>query len=616
MTSPIVSVIVPIYNAEKFLRPCLNCIVNQTLKDIEIFLIDDGSSDSSLDILQEYADNDKRIKILKQNHLGPGPARDNAIAIAKGEFISFMDSDDIFEPDLLESLHKKIESTGSDIAFCRFWMYNQEKLLDEPAEFDVDIELLPEDTVFSADSYTDYILSLYITAVWSSMYRREFVLKNKLKFSLAPRAEDNLFSQPAIAMAAKISFLNRKLIHYRRFYYTSLTDKVNIYWLNSFIVHREVRDYLVERNKFEQLKPPFFYHMLKHIMYHVIEKCLEPVKSIVISYTKKYLKEVYDLDLYDIAKYIDEYTYLLYQTIYRKYNDTSVLEKYLQNDKQKIIPVVYSANNAYVKILAVSLQSLIEHANKSNFYDIYILHSDISMENECNLERISGKNIRVTCINVEKRHAIDGKLYSQSHYSKEMFYRFLIPQIIYGYDKILYIDVDTLILQDVAELYNNDVSEFPIGACVQPLQKNFQKYCLKKLDCNPENYVNSGILLFNTKKWNELNLTEKCFTMVGKKGRWRAPDQDILNILCKNNIKILDNRWNTIATISLRPKKKYLIDAYENEFAKLGKAYILHYTSCLKPWIYRNSAEAALWWKYARRSLYYKSLYYFFLIKR
>lgn len=607
MTNPIISVIVPVYNAEKYLKPCLDSIINQTLKNIEILLVDDGSTDSSLKIIQSYANKDKRIKIIKQKNSGPGIARNKGISLAKGDFISFMDADDFFEPDLLESLHDKIEKTNSDIVFCRFWMFNQETLRDEPPEYDVSMDLLPEDKVFSAESYPDNILNLYITAVWSSMYRREFVIKNDLKFSYATRVEDNLFAQTAIAMAKRISFLNRKLIHYRRFFHTSLTDKVNQYWLNSFIVHREIRDYLIAHNRYELVKTSFLHHMLNHFRYHVIERCNEPIKSLAIFYTQKYLQDEFGLSLFDIQKYTDKYTNMFYQEIYRKYNNTSVLNKFL-NNKQKIVPIVYSVNDEYVKILSVSLQSLIEHTNKSNFYDIYILHTDIKPENQCRLERLTGENIRVTCINVKNKLPEDADLYSQFHYSKEMFYRFLIPQIIYGYDKILYIDVDTLILHDVSELYDSDLADFPIGGCVQPLKKFFRKYCENKLNCSPDNYINSGVLLFNVKKWNDLNITDKCFAVVGKKGKWKAPDQDIINIICKNNIKYIDNIWNAVATIKLRNKKSYDISDYNKEKEILKYAYILHYTSFLKPWRYTGSPEALLWWNYARRSVFYECL--------
>lgn len=108
MSCPKVSVIIPVYNAEAYLRECLDSVVNQTLKDIEIICVDDGSEDSSLVILQQYHESDKRIKVLSQANQGAGPARNRAMLYASGEYICFLDSDDYYpEADTLEKLHNK-----------------------------------------------------------------------------------------------------------------------------------------------------------------------------------------------------------------------------------------------------------------------------------------------------------------------------------------------------------------------------------------------------------------------------------------------------------------------------------------------------------------------------
>ena len=604
--TPIVSVIVPVYNAEKYLRPCVDSIINQTLRDIEIIFVDDGSADSSLQILKKYAAEDERIKIIEQKNSGPGLARNKGIAMAKGEYISFMDADDFFESDLLESLHKKIEATNSDITFCRFWMFNQETLRDEPPEYDVSMNLLPEDEIFSAETYPEHILNLYITAVWSSMYRREFVIKNELKFSMATRVEDNLFAQTAVAMAERITFLNRKLIHYRRFFYTSLTDKVNVYWKNSFIVHKEIKDYLIAHNKYEKLKKSFLHHMLNHFRLHVIERCSEPIKSVAAFYALQYLQDEFRLGLYDIEKYTDKWTYLFYQKLYHRQNKVEILERFMEEKPQNIVPIVFAANEKFAPIMAVSIQSIIQNANKRNFYDIYVLHTDFTEEVINKFERITKGNIRITCINIKDK--IFTKLYAQNDYTKEIFYRFYIPQIICEYEKVIYLDADTLVLSDIAELYQTDVKDFLLAGCVQPLIKKFQKYCIKKLNCKPENYINSGVLLFNVNKWNELKFTEKCFALIGKKRTWLAPDQNILNIACKDNIAPIDGMWNRVATINLRNKNSYITEDFEREIQNLQSARVLHYTSSLKPWKYPHSTEALIWWKYAKKSLFYEYL--------
>ena len=117
--SPKISVIIPVYNTEKYLRQCLDTVVAQTLKDIEIILVDDGSTDDSLLICREYARKDDRIHVYHQENQGAGPARNYGIKVAKGQYFSFLDADDLFKLDMLERLYDKCSVTDSDICICR-----------------------------------------------------------------------------------------------------------------------------------------------------------------------------------------------------------------------------------------------------------------------------------------------------------------------------------------------------------------------------------------------------------------------------------------------------------------------------------------------------------------
>ena len=115
---PAISIIIPVYNTKIYLKKCLDSVINQTFKDIEIICIDDGSTDGSLDILQSYAKQDKRFVILKQEHKGAGEARNNGMNIAKGKYIQFLDSDDWFELNMLENMYNNAEKYSTDILVC------------------------------------------------------------------------------------------------------------------------------------------------------------------------------------------------------------------------------------------------------------------------------------------------------------------------------------------------------------------------------------------------------------------------------------------------------------------------------------------------------------------
>ena len=124
---PKVSVIIPVYNVEEYLRECLDSVVNQTLKEIEIICVDDGSTDSSLDILKEYAEKDNRITVMKQANLHAGVARNAGLSVAKGEYLSFLDSDDFFEKDMLEKMFLKVSSNLSDVIVCSNNLWDDKK---------------------------------------------------------------------------------------------------------------------------------------------------------------------------------------------------------------------------------------------------------------------------------------------------------------------------------------------------------------------------------------------------------------------------------------------------------------------------------------------------------
>ena len=134
---PKVSVIIPVYNTEKYLRRCFDSVVNQTLSDIEIICINDCSTDNSLEILQEYASKDKRIKLIDfKVNKGAAIARNIGIDAATGEYIGFVDSDDFVDLDFYEKLYKKAAETGADAVKGKLFLYDNEKKTDISRCFD------------------------------------------------------------------------------------------------------------------------------------------------------------------------------------------------------------------------------------------------------------------------------------------------------------------------------------------------------------------------------------------------------------------------------------------------------------------------------------------------
>lgn len=219
-----VSVIIPVYNAEQYLKECLESVVHQTLQEIEIICVNDGSKDDSISILEAYASEDSRIRVVSQKNSGAGIARNNGIKMSSGEYIAFLDSDDWFEPDALEKMY--LQATKDEAEVCVCGRTDHVELFDHTASYDVLISArrVPREMPFNMKSNPDYILNFTNGAVWNKLFRRSFVEENRIAFSEAKRGEDVCFTTLSLCLAERITILNEPLIHYRVHRVESLTS--------------------------------------------------------------------------------------------------------------------------------------------------------------------------------------------------------------------------------------------------------------------------------------------------------------------------------------------------------------------------------------------------------
>lgn len=209
-----VSVIVPVYNGERYLRQCLDSICNQTLSDIEIICVDDGSTDSSYSILQQYAQRDDRFQIYTQQNQYAGVARNVGISHASGECLVFWDCDDFFELQALERMYETVKMHNADVCVCGANQYFENKNKVYPFEY-IHMDQVPG-IAFNQTTNPKYILSFTNAAPWNKMFRREFVLTHNLQFQAIRNGNDVYFVEMALALAEKIVIVNEPLVNYRR----------------------------------------------------------------------------------------------------------------------------------------------------------------------------------------------------------------------------------------------------------------------------------------------------------------------------------------------------------------------------------------------------------------
>jgi len=216
MTKPLVSVIVPVYNTEKYLKECLDSVVNQTLKNIEIICVDDGSTDSSANILDQYAANDNRVRVIHKKNTGYGHSMNIGMDAATGEYLAIVESDDYIEPEMLETLYHIAVRENVDIVKADFaHVYG-----DGDNRFKQVCKLFWDESiynkVFNPADMKD-ILKSYV-AHWAGIYRKEFIRNNNIKFNVTPGAsyQDAGFWFKAFVLASGIYFSDHVFYMYRQ----------------------------------------------------------------------------------------------------------------------------------------------------------------------------------------------------------------------------------------------------------------------------------------------------------------------------------------------------------------------------------------------------------------
>lgn len=212
-----IDIIVPIYNVEPYLEQCLKSIVNQSMPDIRVICVNDGSTDRSLDILQHFAHADSRISIISQNNKGYGAAINCGLSSATSQYIGIVEPDDFIDPVCFETLYNlAVKSGNADIAKCAYYEYYDNPDGTHQLKSSASSQLPSHLAPFKIEEYPD--LLLYHPSVWSAIYKRKFLEDRKLRFVEAPGAAwtDNPFFISSICCAEKLVWSNECHYYYRK----------------------------------------------------------------------------------------------------------------------------------------------------------------------------------------------------------------------------------------------------------------------------------------------------------------------------------------------------------------------------------------------------------------
>ena len=535
-----ITVIVPVYNVEHYLNKCLDSLINQTYKNLEIIVINDGSTDNSGKICQEYAQKDNRIIYIEKENGGQSEARNMGLDRMTGSYVTFVDSDDWVEPDYVEVLYNKLIEYQADIAVGNYYSYNEQEGIFYFHIFgDSYYEKVYDNVSIFENLYeSQEMKSFSLISVWGKLYRVDLV--KHLRFDIGKLGEDGYLNQKIYLLAEKTIYLNKGLYAYRQREGSSSriwTEK----WMHALV------DAMSERIT---LLANMGYPLEKHLAVYrqMLDSALSNGQASTLSDTNTY-KEL-------AAKKV-----VLSQLTTEKTIDKKA--------------VVLAANYAYVEQVMTTIKSICYHNRSIQFY---LINSDFPNEwfKQLNkrLERYDSEiiNCRVTSEQISRY---------KTDISYTVFLRYFVSDFVKE-DKALYLDCDLVVTKNLDNLFETDLQDYPLAAV---RDYGGRVYYGREM-------FNAGVLLINNRLWKQENMSQRLIDLTNE---WHdkvdQADQSILNML-------FENRWIEMGFDNNHVVIHKQFTDYE---LPAGQDYpgIIHYLSHRKPWFdlaaqtYRD-----VWWYY------------------
>ena len=535
-----ITVIVPVYNVESYLRKCLDSIIAQTYKNIEIIVVNDGSTDASGEICKEFAEIDHRIIYIEQENAGLSAARNTGLENMSGDYVTFVDSDDWIEQDYVETLYKKIVEYQADIAVGNYYSFNEsEGMFYFHILGDTYYEKVYDNVSIFENLYdSQEMKSFALISAWGKLYKAG--LFEQLRFDIGKLGEDGYLNQKIYLLAEKIVYIHKGIYSYR-IRNNSLSRTWTEKWMHALV------DAMSERIT---LLANLGYPLEKHLAIYrqMLEGSLSNGKVSGLEETPTY-KE------FETKKYL-----------------LDKLEK-IKNTQKKAI--VLAANYAYVDQVLTTIKSICYHNRSLRFY---LINSDFPNEwiKQLNkrLEKFDSEiiNCRVTSEQISRY---------KTDISYTVFLRYFVADFVKE-DKALYLDCDLVVTKNLDDLFATDLQDYPLAAV-----RDFggRVYFGQEI-------FNAGVLLINNVLWKQEQMTQRLIDLTNE---WHdkvdQADQSILNMLFKNKWLELDFDNNHIV----------IHERFANYRFPNGQEYpgIIHYLSERKPWqVHAGQTYRDVWWYY------------------
>ena len=269
-----------------------------------------------------------------------------------------------------------------------------------------------------------------------------------------------------------------------------------------------------------------------------------------------------------------------------------------QYGKKAEIPIFFACDEGFVKYTMVSMKSIMENADRSRKYHIYILHMGITEATQAKVLAMADEEFAIDFVDVtDKMRSIADKLPIRDYYSKTTYFRLFIPDMFPQYRKALYIDSDTIVVGNIAELYDHKLGKLYAGVCPDRVVAQTDilgDYVEKVLGVKRARYFNAGVMLMNCSQFRENHLLDEFLEMLHIYLFVVAQDQDYLNLICKNQVLYMEPKWNAQVFGELACPEE-----------EVG---LFHFNMAAKPWHYEDCRLAEYFWKYAKMTADYDAI--------
>jgi len=330
-----VSVIIPVFNAEKYISTCIESLISQSYSDFEIICVDDGSTDNSPRILQQYMFIDSRIKIIEQKNQFAGNARNTGMEVASGKYCMFLDIDDFFEKNMIELQVRQIEKDHADICICDADIYDDQTGTFRKSEWLLAKSYIPH-VPFNREEIKDHIFFIKTPAAWNMIISAAFIKKYALRFQETKNTNDLYFTYAALNLAQKITVVDMVLVHYRMGTGSNLqsgNDESPLDFCRAFL---KLKKLLIKKGVFDEVKRGYISLYLTNFEYHMFT--LQSVQSfkVLYDYFKENGRQELELDCHDVECFCNKERFKLLCDVVNSESMSGYLYSQLKRERNKL----------------------------------------------------------------------------------------------------------------------------------------------------------------------------------------------------------------------------------------------------------------------------------------